>query len=163
VPAWPPAAGVSSSSGAAPRAASVWQSRASTVKATPTNRGARRFRPHQRLATEAEFDQVFREGRRSADRIFTVLYRPNGTGHARLGFALARQRVKLAVHRNRLRRLVRESFRAADPPLPGVDIVVLARDAAAGTTNPDVAASIARHWDKLRAQFVRPTGSADPP
>jgi ribonuclease P protein component len=152
-----------SSSGVAPRAGSAWPFPASTAKATPTNRGAHRFRPHQRLATEADFNQVFREGRRSADRIFTVLFRPNGVGHARLGFALARQRVKLAVHRNRLRRVVRQSFRQADPPLPPVDIVILARDAAAGTANPDVAASIARHWDKLRAQFARPTGIADPP
>jgi len=121
------------------------------------------LRPRQRLATEAEFDQVFRNGRRSADQYFTVLYHPNTSGHARIGFALARQRVRLAVDRNRLRRLARESFRQADPALPPVDIVLLARDAAAGASNPDITASLARHWDKLRAQFARSPGDTERP
>lgn len=67
------------------------------------------------------------------------------------------------MHRNRLRRLARESFRHADPALPPVDIVILARDAAAGATNPDITASLARHWDKLRAQFARPPGDTERP
>jgi ribonuclease P protein component len=67
------------------------------------------------------------------------------------------------VQRNRLRRLARESFRQVRPPLPAVDIVILARDAAAGAGNPDITASLARHWDKLRAQFARePTDAHHP-
>ena len=93
---------------------------------------------------------MFREGQRSVDRLFTFLFRPNGTAQARLGFAVSRQRVRRAVQRNHLRRLVRESFRTLEPPLPAVDIVVLARDAAATATNPEITASIAGHWARLR-------------
>jgi ribonuclease P protein component len=123
-------------------------SRASTAEPRPPRAG--RFGPQRKLATAADFDRVFREGQRSSDRIFTFLYRPNGGASPRLGFAVSRARVRLAVHRNRLRRLVRESFRMEHSTLPAVDIVVLARDGAAAAPNPDVRASIATHFTRLR-------------
>jgi ribonuclease P protein component len=54
---------------------------------------------------------VFRQGQRSADRFFTVLYRPNALDMPRLGFAISRKKVRHATDRNRLKRVVRESFR----------------------------------------------------
>lgn len=92
---------------------------------------------------------MFQNGRRSADRFFTILFHPNALGDARLGFAISKQKVRLAVGRNRLRRLVRESFRVSD--LPAVDIVVLARDAAAMAGNNEIAASLGRHWVRIAA------------
>jgi ribonuclease P protein component len=128
---------------------------------TADARGPRPFRfgPRARLATAADFDRVFREGQRSSDQIFTVLFLPNGGAHARLGFAVSRQRVRRAVHRNRLRRLVREHFRTLDPPLPPVDIVVLARDAAAAASNPAITASIDSHWARVRRRVAPSTGA----
>jgi ribonuclease P protein component len=93
---------------------------------------------------------VFREGQRSADRYFTVLYCSNGSSEPRLGFAISRQRVRLAVGRNRLRRLVRESFRHIRPELPGVDIVVMARDTAGKASAEELGGSLARHWERLQ-------------
>ena len=106
---------------------------------------------------------MFREGQRSADRYFTVLYCGNGSSEPRLGFAISRQRVRLAVGRNRLRRLVRESFRHIRPELPGVDIVVMARDAAGSADREQLAGSLARHWRRLQpGTAVRTPGSAPP-
>ena len=136
-------------------------SRASTAE--PPAPGAFRFRPAQRLANEAEFDRVFREGQRSADRFFTILFRPNGTAQARLGFAISRQRVRRAVHRNRLRRLVRESFRCQQPPLPPFDLVVLARDGAGTATAAELAASLATHWARLRRRAAVAATPPEPP
>lgn len=107
------------------------------------------FARRQRLLDAAAFDRVFKDSRRSADRYFTVLFRPNERGEARLGFAISRQKVRLAVGRNRLRRLVRESFRK-HTDLPAVDIVVLARDAAKSGPNRDILLSLERHWAALR-------------
>lgn len=90
---------------------------------------------------------MFKNGRRSADRFFTILFRPNALDTARLGFAISKQKVRLAVGRNRLRRLVRESFRSTE--LPPVDIVVLARDAAATARNDEIATSLGRHWARI--------------
>lgn len=112
----------------------------------PTQGFARR----QRLLTAGAFDRVFKNSRRSADLYFTILFSPNDSGEARLGFAISRQKVRRAVGRNRLRRLVRESFRC-NRTLPAVDIVVLARDAAKSAANRDILLSLERHWSRLEA------------
>jgi ribonuclease P protein component len=108
------------------------------------------FERRYRLLSAADFDSVFRLGQRSADRFFTVLYRPNELNQPRLGFAIARKKVRHATDRNRLKRVVRESFRGHRVKLPSVDLVVLARDAAQGAANPELFSSLARHWSKLK-------------
>lgn len=105
-----------------------------------------RFTRSSRLLGGADFDRVFRSGRRSADDVFTVLYRANGLGYPRLGLALARKRIRRAVDRNRLKRIIRESFRSAMPRLGAVDVVVMARDAAARADNSTAFESLERHW-----------------
>jgi ribonuclease P protein component len=52
-------------------------------------------------------------------------------GVARLGLAIARKQVRRAVARNRLKRIVRESFRHRSEALHGIDLVVMARADAA--------------------------------
>lgn len=107
------------------------------------------FTRQRRLLTGTDFDRVFKRSRRSADQLFTVLYRANGLGYARLGLAIAKKRIRRAVDRNRLKRLIRESFRRNMPGLGGVDVVVMARDAATATANAAVVESLDRHWRTL--------------
>lgn len=108
-----------------------------------------KFNRQSRLTAATEFDEVFRRSRRSADSLFTVLYRSNGLGYPRLGLAIAKKRIRRAVDRNRLKRLIRESFRAAMLNLRGFDIVVMARDRAACADNVAILASLEKHWQTL--------------
>lgn len=105
----------------------------------------RRFR----LTSAADYKRVFQEGRRSADGLFTVLYRPNDLGYPRLGMAIAKKQVRSAVSRNRLKRLIRESFRGAKKQLSDVDIVIMARRKAEAANNAAVYASLSQHWQAL--------------
>jgi ribonuclease P protein component len=91
---------------------------------------------------------VFAEPRRSADRYFTVLARDNGLLHARLGLAVGKKHVRRAVGRNRIKRLVRESFRVHAGDLGGVDLVVLSR-ANATVENGVLSRSLRTHWQRL--------------
>lgn len=59
------------------------------------------------------------------------------------------RRVRTAVGRNRIRRLVRESFRRVTGELPGIDIVVMVKEPAAVATNAQLVASLATHWNRL--------------
>lgn len=108
----------------------------------------------------ADFDNVFKQGQRSADRYFTILFQPNTVNHPRLGFAISKQKVRLAVGRNRLRRLVRESFRKRAAGLPPVDMVVLARDATRSAENGEIVTSLDRHWARIETGATRATGQS---
>jgi len=107
------------------------------------------FPRSNRLTQAADFDRVFKQARRSSDRFFTVLYCRNDLGYPRLGLAIAKKRVRRAVARNRLKRIIRASFRHAKNQLLGVDIVIMARDQAEPATNGDLFTSLDKHWCAL--------------
>jgi ribonuclease P protein component len=79
------------------------------------------------LRLPAEFKAVY-EGRVRESRGPLTLYAmPNGLGYPRLGMSVSRK-VGTAVRRNRIRRLLRESFRLLQHDLPtGYDVVVVVR------------------------------------
>lgn len=85
-----------------------------------------------------------------------MLYRPSGLEHSRLGMTASAKRVRTAVARNRIRRLVRESFRQDAIRDQGLDIVVLVRDPAASAANAAISTSLAAHWDRMRRNAVAP-------
>ncbi len=57
-----------------------------------------------------EFDQVYRQGKRLHGSGFSLVFHGNSLGHSRLGISIHRQ-LRGVVRRNRIKRLVRESFR----------------------------------------------------
>ena len=111
----------------------------------------------------ASYSRVFSKARRSHDRLFTVLARDNGKEYARLGLAVSKKHCRLAVGRNRLKRLVRESFRQNQQQLRGCDVVVLNKPGSHLATNQVLFDSLAGHWQRCRAasdqaQDMKPNG-----
>ncbi|MEO8747836.1 MAG: ribonuclease P protein component [Rhodanobacter sp.] len=92
---------------------------------------------------------------RVGGRCFQLRYAPNELGYARLGLAISKQVSKRAVERNRLKRLVRESFRGVRHDLPPVDLVVMAREQAAGMDGPQLLPQIDELWEKLLVAHAR--------
>lgn len=117
------------------------------VDETIINQGS--FKRSFRLTKATDFERVFSENQRSVDDLFTVLYRRNGLGHPRLGLAIAKRQVRFAIERNRLKRLIRESFRVTKEELSDLDIVIIARRKAGASDNAAVYVSLARHWRSL--------------
>jgi len=66
-----------------------------------------------RLTQRADFDHVFQAPeRKSSDRCFTVLGRCRLQGStARLGLVIAKRQIRRAHERNRIKRLIRETYR----------------------------------------------------
>lgn len=57
-----------------------------------------------------------------------------------------------SVNRNRLRRVIRESFRMHRQAMPAVDVLVTARAASAAAPNREIFASLAGLWLKIRSR-----------
>lgn len=85
----------------------------------------------------------------SSDPCLTLIARRNGLEHARLGLVVGKRVDKRAVTRNRVKRLVRESFRQHQQELVGLDIVVLGRAGASHLDNPALLESLAAHWQRV--------------
>lgn len=107
------------------------------------------FPRRARLSGRNAFSHIFAQPVRSADRYFTVFARPNDLAYPRLGLAISRKVAKSAVARNRIKRIVRESFRHHQQLLDGLDCVVTGRNGAAQQDNATLFALLQRHWHKL--------------
>lgn len=110
----------------------------------------------QRLLKKSQFDWVFAEASKFSSKQFTILVRPNGLKRARLGLAIAKKADPRAVGRNRVKRLLRECFRAFWLQLPALDLVVLARPGIRGTDSPTLHAELFTLFEKLSSRHSRP-------
>ena len=121
------------------------------------------YPPAARLRSPADFGALRRNSARLSSNCFQVQYRLVPGGAARLGMAVSRRVSKLAVVRNRIRRIVRESFRAARAQLPGCDVLVIARSTAANAGRPELRAAADSIWRQLGALKPRePTRTITP-
>jgi len=123
------------------------------------NAGAHRFPRSSRLTNAADFQRVFARPKVSQDRAFRVLSRRNGLPHSRLGLAVSTRVCKQATGRNRLKRLIRESFRKHQGDLGrsgGLDIVVLPSRHAATMCNEELTRALSAHWRRCVEQAAHP-------
>ena len=106
------------------------------------------FNKIRRLLQKHEYYYVFSQAKKLVTDEFIILYRHNTIGHARLGLALSKKMVAKAHDRNRLKRLLRETFRT-QYNLPAIDIIVLARAGAGRAQRLIVATNLAKLWRKV--------------
>jgi ribonuclease P protein component len=106
----------------------------------------------RRLRRKREFDQLYAQGKRFGDSHFGITVCRNQLGLARLGMAVASKPFGGSVPRNRIRRLIRESFRLRQHDFPAVDLVVSARPGARTASAAQLRASLAGLWDKVKVQ-----------
>ena len=117
-----------------------------------------KFTHRSRLRSKTDFSFVFARPSVSRDRCFRILTRPNDKGFSRLGMAVSRKICRGAVGRNRLKRMVRESFRLHQDELGrtgGLDIVVLPSGLAATLCNRTLHESLNGHWQTIGACPVK--------
>lgn len=107
-----------------------------------------RFPKERRLRARREFVAAQDNGRRVHTPHFVLIVAkgPDAAAPSRLGVTVTKK-VGNAVHRNRVKRLVREAFRLDPGFLPaGVDLVVVAKDGAPTLGLADVQAE----WTGVR-------------
>lgn len=102
-----------------------------------------------RLRRPGDFAALRTSSGRAGGRCFHLRFRDNELGHARLGLAISKRVSKRAVERNRIKRLLRESFRRIRHELPAIDLMVMAREQASGVPGPQLLAELDGLWKKL--------------
>lgn len=110
-----------------------------------------------RLTRPGQFRYVFDRARVVRDDAFRILSRDNDLAHCRLGLAVSRKACRQATGRNRIKRVVRESFRHHQHALAAagpVDIVVLPTPGAATICNAELTRRLAALWNRMGARIA---------
>ncbi|GAB5453041.1 MAG: ribonuclease P protein component [Halioglobus sp.] len=112
------------------------------------------FSKSRRLLNASDYGRVFDSpDARASHRNLLLLARANERNEHRLGLVIAKKHVRLAVDRNRIKRLAREFFRQQSHTAPGLDVVLLARGGIGELDNREVSSILQQQWQKLLKQF----------
>jgi len=109
------------------------------------------FQRELRLLSARDYSRVFDKALKVHNKAFTLLARQNQLDHPRLGLVIAKKNLKLAIQRNRVKRIFREYFRLNTNKLPNFDLVVLTRREIAQLSKKD----IIRYRNDLFERFER--------
>lgn len=115
-------------------------------------RAGEAFSRSSRLTHAEDFRKVFSNNIRVSDDCFTLLVGKQLGKQPRIGFAVAKKQIRRAVDRNRLKRLIRESFRHRQQDLPPLDIVVMVRHRILNLNNTQIFSRLDKHWQKITKQ-----------
>ncbi|KAF1070365.1 MAG: Ribonuclease P protein component [Pseudomonas citronellolis] len=125
---------------------------------------SRGFERDKRLLTSRHFTAVFDSpSAKVPGKHILLLARENDLDHPRLGLVIGKKNVKLAVERNRLKRLIRESFRHHQDSLVGLDIVIIARKGLGDLENAELHPQFGKLWKRLLRDRPRPETPRDSP
>ncbi|MBF2760814.1 MAG: ribonuclease P protein component [Ectothiorhodospiraceae bacterium AqS1] len=121
-----------------------------------------RFGPASRLRKAREFSRVFAYGARTHAGVVIVIAAANGLDRPRLGMAIGRRRVRLAIMRQWLKRRIRESFRHHALDLGGVDFVVVAKAQAGSEERKKLRSQLDAKWERAALTALRAKSESTP-
>ena len=116
---------------------------------TPLQDATGCFTREMRLLKADEFKRVFAGACKAGNTQLTILAMPNGLGYPRLGMAISRKAIRFAVQRNRIKRLLREYFRLNRHAMESMDLVIMAKPAAASMDKQALLSSIRHAFKQL--------------
>ena len=107
------------------------------------------FSKEYRLLKPAHFEHVFSNATPAVSPQITALAKINPLTVSRLGITIPKKRVKKASDRNRIKRVIRESFRARKDDLPCIDIVIIGKSGLDKLDNAEIFIILEKLWKKL--------------
>ncbi len=103
-----------------------------------------------RLLTPNDYKAVFdKPDLRLGSKELLILVKKNEREKSRLGLVIAKKQIRMANRRNRVKRIIRESFRQ-EVFKNSFDIVVLARQTADLMDNKQLSDLMSHQWNRLR-------------
>jgi len=115
-----------------------------------------RFTRQQRLLNADDFQRVFDNTQiKASTRELLILGAANDLGRSRIGFIIAKKNIRTAVHRNRIKRLIREHFRVHCDEIVAADLIIMARKGFDKRSNSEINSAFCDLWDKLVSRSGR--------
>ena len=100
------------------------------------------------------FQRLYSKGTSSSDKNIVVYVLPNRQKISRLGITVSKK-TGTAVVRNRIKRLIKESYRLNEKSIKaGYDIVIVARRNIINASYFDVASSLVKMMDRLNMTVI---------
>jgi len=113
------------------------------------------FGKSRHLLKPAEFKCVFEKRQSAHNSHFGIYAVKNTLGHARLGLVISKKVSKKAVVRNRIKRLVRESFRLQQDDFGAFDFIVVAKAPVATIAFESISTPLQPLWFKAMKRCKR--------
>lgn len=105
-----------------------------------------------RLLNKADYNAVFSKSVKVSNSLFLILIHKTPLPHSRLGLVISKKVDKRAVQRNRIKRIVRESFRNTIFE-HNCDYVILARPKITQLTNKEIFNSLESLWKQAQTKI----------
>jgi ribonuclease P protein component len=118
------------------------------------------FPKAKRLLNARDYSPVFESADAKASHKYLLLLakKNDGPGH-RLGLVIAKKNVRLAVQRNRIKRIAREFFRTLPESDSPLDVVLLTRRGIDQLDNAEVSSILQQLWQKLSRNTSKPVSN----
>ena len=113
-----------------------------------------RFKRTSRLLNRPSFQAVFQAKKKRFCGSFVIYSQKNQLNHPRIGIILSKKQVRLACDRNRLRRIIRESFRHHRNSLPNSDFVLVGLNRMQQLTSKEIVLCIEKQWQYFQKSSV---------
>lgn len=105
-----------------------------------------------RLLNKADYNTVFSKSVKISNSLFLILIHKTSNPQTRLGLVISKKVDKRAVQRNRIKRIIRESFRNTDFET-SCDYVVLAKPKISSLANKEIFESLTQLWNQAQSKI----------
>lgn len=126
------------------------------ISADSNKPGDASFTKAKRLLNAKGYAQVFDGAQaRASHKHLLLLARKNSEPGHRLGLVIAKKNVRLAVQRNRIKRVAREFFRTLPDSQTTMDVVLLTRRGMDQLDNAELSTILRQQWQKLERHLSK--------
>ena len=111
-----------------------------------------RFTKECRLLNSSDYGGVFGKAEYKVSCRFILMLAIKHRNQSRLGLVVSKKNISKAVERNRVKRVIRESFRKNKSQIPNLDVVVILRKGIDVLPNVVISSKLNSLWNDLYAK-----------